>query len=155
MQVLFFIWFTVCTEKEKNGKISTPVDLRKAAVPRLQGVALDTAKFTLEVGRALHGGERREGKKIKRKGETPLYFRGGSLVNCGPFSNIQHVASMSLDDRVMALSPNDSIRKMKELVNRKDIWTHNVILTITDTEITVKDGSTSVSVYKNAINRSV
>lgn len=53
---------------------------------------------------------------------------------------------MSLDDRVMALSPNDSIRKMKELVNRKDIWTHNVILTISDTEITVKDGSTSVSV---------
>ena len=64
----------------------------------------------------------------------------------GLFSNHQHVASMSLDDRVMALSPNDSIRKMKELVNRKDIWTHNVILTISDTEITVKDGSTSVSI---------
>ena len=42
-------------------------------------------------------------------------------------------------------SPFESIRKVRDLITRGDIWTQEVILAITSTDIIIKDGSTRVS----------
>lgn len=42
-------------------------------------------------------------------------------------------------------SPYESVRKVRDLITRGDIWTQEVILAITNTDIIIKDGSTRVS----------
>ena len=41
-------------------------------------------------------------------------------------------------------NPNESVRKVRQLITRGDIWTQEVILVITSTDIIIKDGSTRV-----------
>ena len=42
------------------------------------------------------------------------------------------------------LSPYESVRKVRDLITQGDIWTQEVILAITSTDIIIKDGSTRV-----------
>lgn len=41
-------------------------------------------------------------------------------------------------------NPNESVRKVRQLITRGDIWTQEVILVITNTDIIIRDGSTRV-----------
>ena len=41
-------------------------------------------------------------------------------------------------------NPNESVRKVRHLITRGDIWTQEVILVITNTDIIIRDGSTRV-----------
>lgn len=59
-----------------------------------------------------------------------------------PFATLQHLATMPVEGQ---LSPYESVRKVRDLITRGDIWTQEVILAITSTDIIIKDGSTRVS----------
>jgi len=59
-----------------------------------------------------------------------------------PFTTLQHLATMPVEGQ---LSPYESVRKVRDLITRGDIWTQEVILAITSTDIIIKDGSTRVS----------
>ena len=42
------------------------------------------------------------------------------------------------------LNPAESVRKLKHLLNQGNIWSHNVFLVITDSDIIIKNLSTRV-----------
>ena len=42
------------------------------------------------------------------------------------------------------ISPFESIRKVRNLIQRGDIWTQEIILAVTSEEIIIKDGTTRV-----------
>lgn len=57
----------------------------------------------------------------------------------------QHLATMPVEGHLTHVSPYESIRKVKSLISRGDIWTQDVVLTVTSDEIVIKDGVTRVS----------
>ena len=52
---------------------------------------------------------------------------------------------MPVEGHLTHVSPYESIRKVKNLISRGDVWTQDVVLTITSDEIVIKDGVTRVS----------
>ena len=60
--------------------------------------------------------------------------------------NLQHLATMPVQGQLNHISPYESIRKVRDLVQHGDVWTQEIILCISPTELTIKDGSTRVSV---------
>ena len=45
------------------------------------------------------------------------------------------------------LNPAESVRKLKHLLNQGSIWSHNVFLVITDSDIIIKNLSTRVGLH--------
>ncbi len=51
---------------------------------------------------------------------------------------------MPVEGQLTHISPYESIRKVKNLIQRGDMWTQEVVLTITDSHLIIKDGATKV-----------
>ena len=56
----------------------------------------------------------------------------------------QHLATMAVEGKLNKISPVESVRKLKSVLEQRHVWKHNVFLVITDTEIIIKDVSTKV-----------
>ena len=52
---------------------------------------------------------------------------------------------MPVDGQLSHISPYESIRKVRDLIKRGDIWTQEIVLSISPTDLTIKDGNTRVS----------
>jgi len=97
----------------------------------------------------------KKGKKEKKemKISAPLNVRHVGMPDVTHLSNplpeqsnfpVEHLATMPVEGQ---LSPYESVRKVRDLITRGDIWTQEVILAITSTDIIIKDGST-----RNSLN---
>lgn len=55
------------------------------------------------------------------------------------------MATMAIEGQLSSISPHESIRKVRDLMRRQNVSTREVILTVSSTDIIVKDGSSRVS----------
>lgn len=53
---------------------------------------------------------------------------------------------MPMEGQLAHISPYESIRKVRGLIQKGNIWTQEIILSVTPSELTIKDGSTRVSI---------
>ncbi len=53
---------------------------------------------------------------------------------------------MAAEGQLAHISPYESIRKVRDLIHKGNVHTKEIILSISATEIVIKDGSTRVSV---------
>ena len=63
---------------------------------------------------------------------------------------------MPVEGQLSHVSPYESIRKVRDLIQRGDIWIREVILAITNSDLIIKEGATGVSkVTRAASSRSL
>ena len=65
------------------------------------------------------------------------------------YSYLQHLATMPMEGQLAHISPYESIRKVRGLIQKGNIWTQEIILSVTPSELIIKDGSTRVRIEIN------